>query len=158
VDLVEFDVKYAATVASWPTSADESLHWCGRSEFPVLAEVIAAWSIPDDVRTFLLVDGAEPIGYGELWLDDDENEVELARLIVAPDRRCQGVGRHLVAELTDTARLQPCAGLIFLRVHPDNSRAAKVYLAAGFQPLDDVTAAEWNAQQPVPYQWLTFPA
>jgi ribosomal protein S18 acetylase RimI-like enzyme len=158
VDLVEFDVKYAAAVASWPTSAEESLYWCGRTEFPVLPDVIAAWSIPEDVRTFLLVDGDEPVGYGELWLDGDENEVELARLIVAPDRRRQGVGQRLVAALTEVARQQPCAALIFLRVHPDNGRAARVYLAAGFQPLTPAAAAEWNAEQPVPYQWLTAPA
>jgi ribosomal protein S18 acetylase RimI-like enzyme len=158
VDLVEFDAKYAATVAGWPTSADESLRWCGRTEFPVLPDVITAWSIPGDVRTFLLVDAAGPVGYGELWLDDDENEVELARLIVAPDRRCQGIGRRLLHVLTEAARQQPCAGLIFLRVHPDNGRAAKLYLAAGFQPLAPAMAAEWNAEQSVPYQWLTAPA
>jgi ribosomal protein S18 acetylase RimI-like enzyme len=158
VDLVEFDGKYAAAVAEWPTSAAESLHWCGRSEFPVVPDVIAAWSIPEDARTYLLFDDGEPVGYGELWLDSDENEVELARLIVAPDRRSQGVGRKLVQGLTGLAQQQPCAGVIFLRVHPDNSRAAKVYLAAGFQPLDEAEAAAWNAEQPVTYQWLTYSA
>jgi hypothetical protein len=36
--------------------------------------------------------GLTGTGYGELWLDTDEDEVELARLIVPPDRRHQGLG------------------------------------------------------------------
>jgi ribosomal protein S18 acetylase RimI-like enzyme len=153
VKLVEFDVALAATVADWSTSAVESVRWCGRDDVP--PDMVAAWSGDEDVRAFALMDGAEPIGYGELWLDDDEDEVELARLIVAPARRGRGAGRYLVEALTDLAR-QRKPGLIALRVHPDNDRAARVYLAAGFTQVDDATAAEWNAQQPVMYRWLVL--
>ncbi len=36
------------------------------------------------------------VGYGELWLDAEENEVKLARLIVAPELRGRGLGQRLV--------------------------------------------------------------
>jgi GNAT superfamily N-acetyltransferase len=151
VDLVEFDVALAATVAGWPRTADEAYRWCGHRE--VSADIVAEWSKAEDGRCFALVDAGAPVGYGELWLDEDE--VELARLIVAPDRRRQGVGRRLVEALTEVAR-QYETGLICLRVHPDNTSAVRVYLAAGFASVDDATTAEWNARQPVTYQWLTI--
>ncbi len=58
---------------------------------------------------------------GEVWLDDEEEEVELARLIVAPSHRGRGIGRQLVSELVELAR----AGYpdVFVRVHPDNAAA-----------------------------------
>jgi ribosomal protein S18 acetylase RimI-like enzyme len=148
VDLVEFDATLAVSVAGWPVSAQESVRWCGRAD--VTPEVVAGWGAAEDVRVFTLMDAGEPVGYGELWLDEDE--VELARLIVAPARRRQGVGRRLVEALTDIARQH--AGLIFLRVHPDNAAATRVYRAAGFEPVDAATAAEWNQRQPVTYTWL----
>jgi ribosomal protein S18 acetylase RimI-like enzyme len=149
--LVAFDPIHAATVANWPLSAAESLHWC--SEYPLSPETVTAWSSTEDIQAYLLMNDTEPIGYGELWLADDETE--LARLIVAPAHRDQGAGHHLVTALTNVA-LTRTAELIALRVHPDNSRAARLYRRAGFQPVDEPTATEWNAQQPVAYQWLTF--
>jgi ribosomal protein S18 acetylase RimI-like enzyme len=150
VELVKFDATLAATVAGWPVSAAESVRWCGRDD--VTPDMVRGWADDADVLAFALVDAGAPVGYGELWLDTDEDEVELARLIVAPAHRGRGVGRRLVEALTALARAH--GGLIFLRVHPDNAAAARVYRAAGFQLLDAATAAEWNEGQPVTYDWL----
>jgi ribosomal protein S18 acetylase RimI-like enzyme len=151
LELVAFDQTHAATVADWPSTPTESRHWCG--EFPLTAEMVNSWSTPEDIQAYLLMNNKEPIGYGELWLDEDETE--LARLIVAPPHRNQGAGKHLVTALTNIA-LTRTAKLIALRVHPDNTRATRLYERAGFQLVDEPTATEWNAQQPVAYQWLTF--
>ena len=150
-NLVPFDATHAGTVADWPLSPTEALHWCG--EFPLSPDVVESWSAVDYVQAYLLMEDTEPIGYGELWLDEDETE--LARLVIAPSRRNQGAGKQLVTELTNLALTRP-GTLIALRVHPNNSRAARLYQRAGFQPVDEPTAAEWNAQQPVTYQWLAF--
>jgi ribosomal protein S18 acetylase RimI-like enzyme len=151
--LVPFDPTHAATVADWPTSAVEALRWCGHSEFPLSPAAVASWSDDPEVRAFLLMAGSTPIAYGELWLD--ETEVELARLIVAPAHRDQGNGRRLVEALAELAR-EHDTGLICLRVHPGNDGAARLYRKIGFQPVDEPTATEWNADQPVKYQWLTL--
>lgn len=116
MELVAFDATHAATVANWPLSPTESLHWCG--EYPLSPETVTSWSNTDDIQAYLLMTDTEPIGYGELWLDDDETE--LARLILAPPHRNQGAGHHLVTALTNVA-LTRDAELIALRVHPDNS-------------------------------------
>jgi [ribosomal protein S18]-alanine N-acetyltransferase len=104
------------------------------------------------VEAYTLVEGDELIGYGELWLDDEEMEVELARLIVAPAHRRLGAGRQLVAALTGLAhQRQPLA---VVRVHPGNTAARRCYAAAGFERVTSAEEAEWNVHQPVAYVWM----
>lgn len=148
-----FDVADAATVAGWARTAEEASMWCGHAGWPVPADKVAAWSTEDGVRPFGLHVGEELIGYGELWVDHDEAEVELARLIVDPRHRGQGAGRELVGGLVARAEYPD----IFLRVHSDNTVALRCYTGAGFIRVDAVREAEWNAPQPVAYVWLTRP-
>ncbi|HVV23394.1 MAG TPA: GNAT family N-acetyltransferase [Pseudonocardiaceae bacterium] len=148
-ELVAFDPSYAATVAAWPTSEQECVWWCGCPEFPLAPRTIVTWANKPDVNAYVLLRGDDPIGYGELW--HDEAETELARLIIAPAERGRGAGRHLVNALIDLTTGMP---LVFLRVHPDNTRAIKLYLATGFHRADAATEAEWNDGQPRPYLWF----
>jgi ribosomal protein S18 acetylase RimI-like enzyme len=129
--------------------------WCGHDGGLVPAEKVAAWAAEAGVYSFGLYEEAELIAYGELWVDHDEAEVELARLIVDPARRGRGVGRLLVAQLSMVARaMYPN---VFLRVHPANAAALRCYGAAGFERATAQQEAQWNAEQPVPYVWLTQP-
>jgi ribosomal protein S18 acetylase RimI-like enzyme len=150
-----FDVADAATVAGWARTAEEASMWCGHAGWPVPADKVAAWSTEDGVRPFGLyaVSDEELIGYGELWVDHDEAEVELARLIIDPHHRGRGAGRELVADLVARAEYPD----IFMRVHPDNVVALRCYTGAGFIRVDAVRETEWNAPQPVAYVWLTRP-
>ncbi|GAA3076628.1 GNAT family N-acetyltransferase [Streptosporangium carneum] len=153
MNLLPFATTYAATVAGWPASAREVAMWCGRQEFPLPSQAVADWQAAQDVRSHMLFEGREPLGYGELWFDAKEDEVELARIIVAPGARGAGVGRELVRELVALAREAGYAD-VFMRVHPDNERALRCYRRAGFLPVDAHLAAEWNSAQPVDYVWL----
>ncbi|MFJ4467202.1 GNAT family N-acetyltransferase [Streptomyces sp. NPDC089424] len=143
----------AAPVAAWPTSSAEAVMWCGRSEFPVAEQTISGWWQDDDVQAHVLVDGEKLLAYGELWFDAEENEVELARLVVDPDIRGQGLGRELVRRLLARA-VEAGFDDVFMRVHPGNDRALRCYLGAGFEPVDPGLADDWNAAQPVNYTWL----
>lgn len=149
-----FPADLAVLVSSWAGTAGEVLMWCGLAAAPVPAGQIEAWADEDGVQPFGLYRDERLVGYGELWVDDDEAEVELARLIIDPRERGQGLGRHLVAELASRARsVHP---LVFLRVHPANLAAQRCYAAAGFQPVTPAQAAEWNAGQPVAYRWFSL--
>ena len=151
-----FPAGLAGLVSSWASTDGEVRMWCGLAAAPVPAAQIEAWADEDGVRPFGLYRGERLVGYGELWVDDDESEVELARLIVDPRERGQGLGRHLVTGLAGRARsVHP---LVFLRVHPANRAAQRCYTAAGFQPVPPEQAAEWNAGQPVDYVWFTLAA
>ncbi|WP_436758716.1 GNAT family N-acetyltransferase [Streptosporangium sp. V21-05] len=153
MDLLPFDTAHASTVAGWPASPREVEMWCGRHEFPLPARVVADWQLGEDVRSHMLFADGDPLGYGELWVDPEEGEIELARIIVAPGARGAGIGRHLVRGLAALARDTGYAD-VFMRVHPDNDRALRCYRGAGFLTVDAHLAAEWNVPQPVDYVWL----
>lgn len=148
MELAKIDSRAASVVAGWAGSVEEAQWWCSRDE--VTPETVAGWAAEPDVEAYGLVQAGELVGYGELWLDDDE--VELARLIVAPAHRGRGVGRRLVGELTAQARRRQPA--VFMRVHPDNAPALRCYAAAGYRPVPAEQAAEWNRAQPAAYVWL----
>jgi ribosomal protein S18 acetylase RimI-like enzyme len=157
MELRAFEDRYTAMVAGWARSAQEVGLLSGRNEFPFPAEILGSWrKVADDIKAYLYFDGETPVGYGELWLDDEEDEVELARIIVAPDLRGKGIGTSFVQAL-----LQPALGAgyadVFLRVRPDNEPAIRTYLRVGFQPVDEALAAEWNEPQPIDYTWLQYP-
>jgi ribosomal protein S18 acetylase RimI-like enzyme len=144
----------ASVLVGWSLSAAETKRWCSSDEHPVSSERVLSWWQPADVEAYVAVDAAGVlVGYGELWLDPDEDEVELARLIVAPMIRGQGVGRRLVAALVERARTTGLANVI-LRVSRGNPAAVRCYRASGFRRLDAERNAVWNMGQPAPYIWM----
>jgi [ribosomal protein S18]-alanine N-acetyltransferase len=157
--LETFDPERAGLVASWAVGDEVVRAWCARDDGTVPADVVAGWSQADDVEAYLFRDEAgEPVAYGELWLDDDEGEVELARLLVAPEHRGQGVGRALTRALSDRARLtHPELPAVILRVRPENLAAIRAYTAAGFDAVPDDEQASWNQGQRFAYHWMVLP-
>jgi [ribosomal protein S18]-alanine N-acetyltransferase len=149
-----FPANSAGVVSGWARTDEEVLMWCGLPAAPVSAEQINAWADEDWAHPFGLYRDDRLVAYGELWVDDDETEVELARLIVDPAERGQSLGRHLASELADLARSRH--PLVVLRVHPDNIAAQRCYAAAGFEPVSPHQASLWNAHQPVNYVWLSL--
>jgi len=142
-------------VGSWATTPAETERWCGAAH-PVTAATMVGWWTDPELRPWALTtEQGLLIGYGELWLDPEEDEVELARLIVAPEHRGQGWGRLLVSLLSDEARRSGLAG-VMLRVVPDNTAAIACYLACGFTRVDQADEEAWNAGQPRTYQWMTL--
>ena len=156
VRLRPFPADSAEIVSGWARTLEEVIMWCGRPVAPVLAGQVNAWGREDGVRPFGLYRDGRLVAYGELWIDDDEAEVELARLIVDPRERGQGLGRRLVTALAGLARSRHPR--VFLRVHPDNAAARRCYAAAGFEPAAPHLAALWNASQPIGYVWLSLAA
>ena len=148
-----FPAESAGVVCGWAQTDEEVRMWCGASTSPVTAEQVSAWAREEGVEPFGLYRGNQLVAYGELWVDDDEAEVELARLIVDPGERGQGLGQHLAMELSHLARLRHPR--VFLRVHPRNVAALGCYAAAGFEPVGQDQAAIWNVGQPVEYIWLS---
>src|SRR5262249_15746316 len=91
VELEPFDPALAALVSTWARSPAEAQAWCAYDDVPVPREIVARWSTKPGVTAYGLRDGTDLVGYGELWVDDKESEVELAHLIVSPQRRGQGI-------------------------------------------------------------------
>jgi ribosomal protein S18 acetylase RimI-like enzyme len=155
--LAPFQPEAGALVLGWVHSARELLSWCGRTDFP-LAEpgTFSTWHADPDVHPYLLLAGETVCGYGELWVDRAEDEVELARILVAPQWRGRGTGRRFTQLLVGQA-LRCGPGHIWLRVLPDNAVALACYLGAGFVPTSGAEEATFNAGQPRLYRWLRWP-
>jgi ribosomal protein S18 acetylase RimI-like enzyme len=143
----------ASIVARWARTRAECEAWCSRTEFPASPAWFRAWHAEDGVRAYVLeVDGA-PRAYGETWEESGEDDVELARLIVDPERRGRGLGRGLVQALRGVVRERGRGGT-FLRVRPENAAALACYAGAGFERLRAGDEAEWNRGQPLRYAWM----
>ncbi len=157
-ELRGFSDGYEGQVAGWARTAHEVALLCGLVEYPFPADAVTSWrKVEPDIQSYLLFEGERAVGYGELWLDDEEDEVELARLIVDPAERGQGIGAELVRAL-----LKPAIAAghpdIFLRVRPENAVAIRTYLRTGFVDVSQQETDEWNAAQPVAYRWLRYAA
>ncbi len=155
--LREFRTSDAREVARWPGSLEEVRRWAGSDPgWPVDVSVFGRWHADPEVRPFIMLEGEEPVGYGEVWVDEPEREVELARIILSPERRGRGVGRRLVRLLLDQASL---TGLpdAFVRVVPENAAAIGCYRGAGFSPVSETEREEFNRGQPVDYVWMHHP-
>ena len=155
--LREFRESDAREVARWATTMDEVRRWAGSDPgWPVDVSVFGRWHAEPDVRPYVLCDGEEPVGYGEVWIDEPEQEVELARILVNPECRGRGLGKRLVRRLLERASL---AGLpdAFVRVVPENGPALACYRGAGFSPVSEPEREEFNRGQPLDYVWMHYP-
>lgn len=150
VELEMFDVRSAATVAGWAGSPEESTMWCSLAT--VTADDVGGWSDRSGVEAFVLCDGGAVNAYGEIWVDVEQNEVEIAHLIVDPAARGRGLGRRLVEGLVEQARRH--YPVVAIRVHSQNETAIRCYRAAGFERVSAADERAWNVGQPVEYVWM----
>ncbi len=152
LELRPFLPDQAELVSSWAPTEREVWTWVSRRTVPVPPDAIRGWAAEEGSLTYLVHEGDEPVAFGQIWLDDDEEDAELARLLVAPDHRGRGVGRRMVAAMTEVARQHKAH--VAMRVAPGNESALRAYAAAGFERVDPATEKEWNEGQPVDFVWL----
>lgn len=156
MELRGFDDGYGRQVAGWAVNEKEVALLSGRVAYPFPEALRTSWRTVDaDIQSYLLFDDGRPIGYGEVWLDDEEDEVELARIIVDPAVRGRGFGRELVRALLGPA-LDAGYSEVFLRVRPENAPAIRAYHRSGFVDVPAALMEEWNDGQPVPYRWMRY--
>ncbi|MFI7072572.1 GNAT family N-acetyltransferase [Micromonospora sediminicola] len=154
IRLTPYHPSAAEHIATWARASHYSRGWLAPDTHEAQA-LIARWHADPDVCPYLLNRGDRPVGYGELWVERDDDEAELAHILVAPQQRRRGLGRRLARELVRAARER---GLhhITLRVMPDNTPAIDCYRSAGFvrEGADDERVL--NTGQPHIYQWMRY--
>lgn len=156
MELRGFSDEYGVLVAEWAADAKEVALLSGRAEYPFPEELKTNWrKVDSDIHSYLLFDGERPVGYGEVWLDDEEDEIELARIIVDPTIRRRGVGLELLRALLVPA-LDSGYSDVFLRVRPENAVAIRTYHRSGFVDVPAALMDEWNQAQPVAYLWMRY--
>ncbi|MDO8390414.1 MAG: GNAT family N-acetyltransferase [Actinomycetota bacterium] len=155
VSLAAFEGGDAPVVASWIRSDDEADQWASVRLQAVTPQLFAAWHADHEVRPFVARDDGRACGYGEVWVDADEHDAELARIVVDPQRRGRGVGRRL-AELLAAEAMRLGFADVWLRVVPTNTAAIACYTAAGFVRASAEVEQAFNQPQPRPYVWMRF--
>jgi ribosomal protein S18 acetylase RimI-like enzyme len=153
VHLAPFDPTEARTVLSWARSAEEREAWAGIATPDVDESIFDRWHRDADVHPFGLLVGDRLAGYGEIWEEREEQEAELARLIVDPDVRGRGLGRRLVRLLSERARARGYHD-VWVRVVPANAAAIRAYEAAGFARTTPDEESRFNEGQPRRYVWM----
>ena len=151
-----FKLGDGRTVLMWVTSDDEARRWASLPARPMSLEIFDRWHAEPGVRPYLFEISGVAVAYGEIWEDPDEDEAELARLIVDPGRRGQGVGRALARALLAEARRLGWAD-VWLRVAPGNAPALRAYAAAGFARTNAGDEAAFNVCQPEAFVWMRAP-
>lgn len=130
-------------VSCWISSAEELLIFAGPGlTFPLEPQALLDTESDGWQVRSLWVDG-ELVGTGSFILRD--GAVHLGRLLVDPQRRGQGLGRVLVTELLDHARVQSPELARSLRatlnVFVDNAPARRLYESLGFAVVEESVQA-----------------
>ncbi|MGO4956699.1 GNAT family N-acetyltransferase [Luteococcus sp. Sow4_B9] len=133
----------AEQVSCWVSSAEELLLFAGpRLAFPLEPQALLDTESEGWQVRSLWVYG-ELVGTGSFILRDDA--VHLGRLLVDPRRRGEGLGRVLVTELLEHARLHSPELARSLRatlnVFADNAPARRLYGSLGFAVVEESVQA-----------------
>ena len=70
---------HAPTVASWSESSAQADAWVSMAHDPFPPRIVAGWwQVPYSTPWVLTDEEGIAVGYGEIWDDEDEDEIELA--------------------------------------------------------------------------------
>ncbi len=88
-----------------------------------------------EMNTYSLVDGSgEMLAFGQFY--ERHGRINLARLVVSPDRRRQGIGKQLVNRLMEQGRKDIRRQEYSLYVYKDNHPAKACYMSLGFEEAE----------------------
>ncbi len=88
-----------------------------------------------EMNTYSLVDGSgEMLAFGQFY--ERHGRINLARLVVSPDRRRQGIGKQLVNRLMEQGRKDIRRQEYSLYVYKDNHPATACYMSLGFEEAE----------------------
>lgn len=116
-------------IADWLQNDTDCFYATGEEVYS--ADMYRSWYEATDQIGYVLLDDNQIIAYGEIWLDVEEQDLELAHLMVHPAYRNKGIGKQLVHMLQKECLAYPYPW-IYLRIEPENSRAQTCYIGAGF--------------------------
>lgn len=151
--LEDFREADGVTVIGWLRTAEEAEQWASLPFPGPQPPVFQEWHAAEGVLPFVGRLGGELCAYGEIWEDPEENEAELARIVVAPARRGEGIGRAFVSLLAAEARRRGWQD-VWLRVVAENAPAIACYRGAGFARASADEERAFNLGQKREYVWM----
>jgi ribosomal protein S18 acetylase RimI-like enzyme len=135
VELREASVKDLLEVASWIRSPEDCHRWAGnRLRFPIDRAILVTELEFDVARSFGLFDADTLVAFGQI-VPKALGRAHLARLIVDPERRNEGLGRAISANLLRVASTSENRE-ISLNVDSANVVAVALYRSLHFAQAD----------------------
>ncbi len=116
--LAEAPAAFGSTLAQWMGSGDTEQRWRAR--------------LHDVALNLVLMCDGEPAGMVSAAAPDDDGQVELFSMWIAPAARGRGVGSEAVRQVLAWAREERRTNRVVLSVKADNDRAITLYQRHGF--------------------------
>jgi len=118
------------TVATWINSPRDCEFWAGKAVvYPLQLSTLGA-DIGLSPRSSFCLDQHQIVAFGQL-LDKGHGRAHLAKIIVNPELRGQGIGKRLIENLLSKAR-EELFSVLGLNVNPENHIAINMYKGSGF--------------------------
>ena len=139
----------ADEMAKWFVDLTDLATWGGPEvRFPLTAEQMAAWiaegANPTPRLCFTAINADDrPIGHVEFLHDPAKRWARLGRFAIAPELRGRGFGRTLFEHAVGHAFTKLDVEHLALAVVPENQRARRLYLSAGFRD-EGAMPGEWT--------------
>lgn len=122
-------------IISWIPDATECKRWAGPLvKFPLSPESLRKEIAFSADNSYCLEENGNLAGFGQL-LRKSEKRLHAARIIVAPDKRGQGLGRRLCQALIHRT-IELKFPRISLNVYNKNQIAINLYQSLGFQEVE----------------------
>jgi ribosomal-protein-alanine N-acetyltransferase len=120
-------------LATWVPDAETCIRWAGpKLRFPFSPQQLPQLLAEPGAQSFVLSRGqAEALGFCQFWVRDP-GVAHLARIILAPSARGQGLAARLCRLLMAEAARAVDAQAFTLRVYRDNHPALATYEGLGF--------------------------
>ncbi|MFQ6005491.1 MAG: GNAT family N-acetyltransferase, partial [Woeseia sp.] len=118
---------------TWFPSKRSVAIWGGpKFRYPFTLETFREDMHWQQIGSYCLVDaGTDILAFGQIY--ERHRRINLARLVVSPDRRREGLGRRLVMLLMEKGRETFSLKEFSLYVYRDNRAAKTCYLQMGFE-------------------------
>jgi len=122
-----------AALGAWVPDAESCARWAGpKLKFPFNAQQLPQLLKEPGAHSFVLSRGpAEALGFCQFYVRE-EGVAHLARIILAPAARGQGLASTMCTLLMEQAAQRVNAHSFTLRVYRDNHPALAVYEGLGF--------------------------
>jgi len=128
-------------LGGWVRDADTCLRWAGpKLKYPFRPARLSKLLAEPGANSFVMSRGpaAPALGFGQFWVRDP-GVAHLARIILAPTARGQGLGTTLCELLMAEAARATGATAFTLRVYRDNDPALAIYERLGFAVVPDLS-------------------
>ncbi len=123
-----------AEIITWIPDARALERWAGPGKtFPTRPEILWREIMATPENAYGLVQDKNLLGFGQILARPGGASFHLARIIIAPRYRGQGLGAHLCRQLMNVARQEHTVKSFTLNVHPHNQTAINLYRSLGFR-------------------------